>query len=144
MQSDKIDEAVTSWARRLTRRRFISRGALVLVGAGTVLAHPLSMFRPDAASAFTGCDFIADTWGCYCAGTAGCGSCSGEGCSGRKRCNYWTGAGSNGNYCWCSSVCYNGSLLGYYSCCDCWSGGSGGCSTSGGGSACICRTWHAS
>lgn len=139
------EERVTSrFGRLVSRRRLFRnalRGGLVVGGA---LAAPLGLFEGRAQAA--GCSVYGhvSTWGCFCAGTASCGAsrCTASGgCSGvRKRCTFWTQGEASTNYCWCSLTCnQGGQLLGYYTCCDCWTGGSGSCSQSGGSSPCICK-----
>jgi hypothetical protein len=56
----------------------------------------------------------------------------------RPRCDYWTSS----PYCWCSYSCCLNNYYGYYSCCDCWTGGSGNCEQSGGTSPCVCKHRH--
>ena len=146
VKSQDVEERLASgFGRLITRRRMLRnamRGGLVLGGA---LAAPLSLFEGRAYAA--GCSYYGhvSNWGCYCAGTASCGSSrcgSAGGCvsPARKRCTYWTQPEGTGNYCWCSLTCtYTAPLYGYYTCCDCWTGGSGSCSQSGGASPCICK-----
>lgn len=141
------EERLTSaFGRLVSRRRLFRntmRGSLIVGGA---LAGPFGLFVGRAEAA--GCSTYGSvgTWGCFCANTASCGSgrctdtggCGGSGA--RKRCNYWTQPEASSNYCWCSLYCtQGGQLYGYYTCCDCWTGGSGNCSQSGGSSPCVCK-----
>lgn len=133
--------------RLVTRRRLLRnamRGGLVVGGA---LSAPLALFQGRAQAA--GCSYYGrvSTWGCYCAPTPSCSASrctSVGGCSSpaRKRCDYWRQPEASGNYCWCSLTCTFGALYGYYNCCDCWTGGSGSCSQSGGASRCVCKDFH--
>jgi hypothetical protein len=130
--------------RSISRRRFLHDLARWGLGAGVVLATGFNFpLRAQAAS----CSKVGvvSTWGSQCNNTTLCGSaCSSGNCNTlRKRCTQWTSAESNGNYCWCSqTACRSGCRKGYYVCCDCWTGGSGGCGTGTSQQRCICRHLH--
>jgi hypothetical protein len=135
--------AVAGLARAISRRRFLHNLARWGLGAGVALSTPFTLFQGRAQASTCSVSGAVSTWGCSCnPDTALCSSgCSSGTCGGslRKRCNYWTTAEADGNYCWCSLTCCRGNCLkGYYVCCDCWSGGSGGCDSGTG--PCVCRS----
>jgi hypothetical protein len=143
------EERLTSGFGRLVSRRRLFRNALrggLVVGGA--LASPLVLFEGRAYA--TQCTQVGhiSTWGCNCASTPTCSASrctTAGGCSSpaRRRCDYWGAAEPGGNYCWCSLTCNRGGgFVGYYVCCDCWTGGSGGCSAAGGSSRCICKHFH--
>jgi hypothetical protein len=142
-----VDDAVVQVGRGINRRRFL-RGAMragLVVGGS--LAAPVFLGQQRAWAA--NCSVYGPTdprqvWGTVCASTQGCGSsnCSNGNCDGiRRRCNYWSSPNTQGNFCWCSRKhCRDANLYGYYTCCDCWLGGSGDCSVGTG--PCICKQFH--
>jgi hypothetical protein len=138
---DLDDRFVSHLRQAISRRRLLQRAMTWSLASGIALGTSLEF----ASTAEAGnCSYygIVGTWGCTCASTANCPSCSSGNClSGHKRCTYWTHANSAGQYCWCSNRCYNGSTLGHYTCCDCWTSSSSSCGHQS-GSPCICRQWH--
>jgi hypothetical protein len=145
--ADVGDRAAVAISRSITRRKFLSRGMRAGLVTGVALSGPLAFFEGRAEAANCSKYGHVSTWGCTCASTPSCSGCSGGNCAGslRKRCNYWTQPNSQSQYCWCSLTCCVGAnhtgCYGYYTCCDCWTGGSGTCSQSGGHSTCICKSF---
>jgi hypothetical protein len=139
---DLDDRIAVGFSRAVTRRRFLKQTMRVsLVGAGVVTGVWNSTGVAHADSCSPGGH--VSTWGCYCAGTQGCGSgkcCPNQTqpcCNGAKpRCTYWTSS----PYCWCSLNCCINGHKGYYSCCDCWKYGSTSCSS--GNTYCVCKHRH--
>lgn len=137
---DVGDTFTSAVAKALNRRQVLQNTMRAVLAAG--MGTSLAAFGPvgDASAATCGVGAVA-RWGCSCAGTQSCSGCSNGYCSGtlRPRCTDWP-LGSSGNACWCSLTCDYSCTRGYYSCCDCWTGGSGGCGSGTG--ACICRQYH--
>jgi hypothetical protein len=147
--SNVDDRIAEGFRRTISRRALLSKAMRMtfVVGAGTAGA----LWQADVASAancgyYGHCGTGGCGYGCVCnPQRAWCGfsGCSNGNCAGgtyRPRCDAWHNANNEGNYCWCSDTCYNGSTLGFYTCCDCWSGGSGGCGS--GTSKCLCPQFH--
>lgn len=130
------DQIAASFSRAVTRRRFLQRamGATLVFGTS---ASAAGLFAKSARAGACGVGHVA-TWGCFCASTQTCPGGNAD-CAGlRRRCDAWT----TFPYCWCSLVCCIGSGRGYYSCCDCWTAGSGGCGCACGGAPCIAKHRH--
>jgi hypothetical protein len=142
-----FDMAVASAVRNVTSRRvFISQTMRWIVGASVVFG---SLAVPEMAEGASLCGDNTDisTFGCTChSSTPNCGLINASLCSGasvkagHQRCNYWSDSVS-GQHCWCSVPCYNGSTLGYYSCCDGWSSATSNCHNAG-GKACLCPYFY--
>jgi hypothetical protein len=134
-------ELASAIRRGIERSEFLKRSAAVIVGGSTAVAM---FFKSPTQAYASNCSVYGtvSTWGCFCASTPTCSGCSNGNCAGslRKRCTYWTTPNSEGNYCWCSLPCYQGSFQVRYVCCDCWTGGSGGCSSGSG--TCVCKTGY--
>lgn len=132
--------------RAITRRTFLQRAMRWGLVAGVALSSPFTLFQGRAAAGSCSPGGVISTYGCLCADTQGCAGCNTNGCAGslRERCNAWETPDVNGQYCWCSLVCCNGGNRGFYSCCDCWSGGTddGHCLHAHGGTACVCKHFH--
>jgi len=129
------DRIVIGFSRMITRKTLLSRAARGVLAFGA--AASTSLWFADVASAWT-CSpgGPVGTWGNYCAGTASCPSCNSDNsCTGRQRCTYW----GSSPYCWCSLTSCINTYESFYSCCDCWNGGSGDCATAGGGTKCTCK-----
>lgn len=126
-----FDVSVANTVRRATTRRtFLARSLRWGVGASTavgVLAIPATA---EAAS----CSVTTSEYGCQChASTILCdlnGTPCPNGIPTRPRATW---APVNGGHCWCSPKCYNGSVLGYYTCCDGYTPN---------GRPCLCSQFH--
>ncbi len=143
---DKITRALT---HGITRRTVFQRSARAALVVGGALAAPMALFTGKATASNCGIYGEVGTWGCYCAPeTPRCGGnlcCNGNCCSPlRRRCTYWTQENNNGQMCWCSLTCNYSGTVGRYHCCDCWTGGSGGCTEANGASKCLCAQFAAS
>lgn len=143
--TEESESLAMQLTRSISRRRFLHGLARWGLGVGVALAAPLTLFQGRAEATTCSVYGPTSTWGCSCnPNTPVCSSgCSSTGSCGtnRKRCTFWTTAESDGNYCWCSTTCcHSGCRKAYYVCCDCWSGGSGGCGSGTG--ACLCRHLH--
>lgn len=139
------DKIAASFSRAITRRTILTRAMRWTAAAGAAMSTAWR-FTPNASAAGCGVGHVSN-WGCWCAGTPGCGSgkcCfdNAQPCCGGAvpRCDRWGVIPS----CWCSLTCCIGSSTGYFSCCDCWSFGDGdnNCHTAGGATACICGHRH--
>lgn len=126
-----------------SRRTFISRSMRWMLGTGMVVRALTDTATADAAN----CSYYGHigTWGNTCnPGTPTClgGQCDGNGNAkaGYKRCDAWTHANSEGQYCWCSNNSYWGTQLGYFTCCDAYTTSGSLCNRSG--THCICPQWH--
>ena len=135
-----IADAVRSTS---TRRGLLARAMRWTVGLSAASVGLGVTSTADAAN----CSYYGhtSTWGCSCnSATADCpGSiCGSNGnpASGYRRCDYWTQPNSEGEYCWCSSSCYWGTQLGYFTCCDGFTTSGSSCSRSG--THCLCPEWH--
>jgi len=140
--SQSVDEIST---HGITRRRFLHGAARWGLAVGVGLASPVAFFHQRASATTCSVYGTTPTWGSSCRPeTPICSSCTSTGKCGtgtRPRCNAWTTAESDGQYCWCStSACRAGCIKGYYVCCDCWESGSGGCGSGSG--PCLCRHLH--
>lgn len=126
--------------RGIERQEFLTRGAALVVGGSTALAM---FFKSPTEAYASNCSYYGqyNGFGCFCASTPSCpGGCPNGNCGSlRKRCTYWAQPNSEGNYCWCSQPCYQGSSQVKYVCCDCWTGGSGGCSSGLESQKCVCK-----
>lgn len=111
-------------ARRMDRRRLVSRSAAAMFGL--VAAWATEGIRPRGALAYH-CSLI-DTGRCYCRpvnntyctniGTDAAHNCVGADCYSGHCTRDLSGYPSN-NGCWCTQGCNYGSTCGYYQCCDC-------------------------
>lgn len=139
-----LDVTIASAVRRSSTRHGFLAKALRLTVASTV-AGGYVLSRPEPANA-ANCSYygVSGAWGCECnLDRAACGGsiCSNGNCAPNyKRCDYWTQANSQGQYCWCSNTCYNGSMLGYFTCCDCYTTSGSGCDRSA--TKCVCPQFH--
>jgi hypothetical protein len=145
--ADLGDLVLVRMSRSITRRKFLMRAMRGGLVVGAALSGPLTFMTGRADAAVCSANGTVTTWGKTCnTGTPSCSGCSDGKCVSplRKRCTYWKqGNVEDGQYCWCSTTGCAGSCRGYYTCCDCWSGGSGGCGTAGGGTSCACKEFHA-
>jgi hypothetical protein len=128
-----------------TRRGFLGRAMRWTVGVSAASIGGLAVTgTADAAN----CSYYGETneWGCSCNPATPdcpgniCGS-TGAPAAGYKRCDFWTHANSQGDYCWCSIHCYWGSELGYFTCCDGFTTFGSGCDRTA--THCLCPQWHA-
>lgn len=143
--SNGNNRGIVAAARAISRRQFLQNMARWGLAVGVGLSAPLALFHGRAEATSCSVFGVRSTWGCNCANTMTCPSCGSSGTCGnhRKRCTQWGTAEADGNYCWCSLTCCRHTCKkGYFVCCDCWDGGSGGCLTADDGTACICRHLH--
>lgn len=139
MSLDLDDIIAAAFSRAVTRRTLLQRTIRWTLGAGVAAS---TAWRLTGTARAQSCGIgQTNEFGCYCASTMGCGSgkccfdtqngcCNGA----TPRCTHWM----TQPYCWCSITCCIGSHTGYYSCCDCWQSGTGGCGSANGRTACIC------
>ena len=143
---DLDDRVLAGFRRGITRRVFLNRATRSVFALGATGAF-FAARAPIAQAANCSVYGIDPEYGCTCASTPTClgGQCNdgtGNCVSGYQRCTKWATANAQGQYCWCSSHCYNGSQLGFYTCCDCYTtSGSPPCNRSA--THCICPQWHA-
>lgn len=130
------DQLASGFSRAVTRSKFVRTVMRTALVAGTAASGGL-LFSNTARAGSCGAGVVG-TWGCFCAGTATCPGGGTDCGSHRRRCDYWP----NSPYCWCSLTCCYANGSGFYSCCDCWNGGSGGCLTAGGGTKCVAKHFH--
>lgn len=143
---DLGDRLAAATSRGITRRKMLRRSAEAAVATGILVSSPFTFFQRKAAASTCSVYGQVGTFGCNCASdtsTCAAGSCSSGNCvsPARKRCNYWTtGESGSGNFCWCSLTCCHGGFeRAYYTCCDCWAGGSGACGS--GTNPCVCKQY---
>lgn len=137
MITDHEDRVAVLFSRAITRSRFLQKGLRYGVALGAATTGTLFGARvARAGSCGVG---VRSDWGCYCASTMTCpggpADCAPDF---RRRCTRWTSF----PYCWCSLTCCYPFGFGYYSCCDCWTGGSGDCGTPSSGEPCVAKHLH--
>lgn len=142
--SDLDQKLAVAVSRAITRRGFMHKTMRWTLAAGIGAA---TSWRFMGAAAAGGCQpgGTYDRWGCYCAGTMGCGAdkcCPNQNvpcCNGAQgRCDFWR----QSPYCWCSLRCCVNGKRGYYSCCDCWKFGRGSSGCGSGNTKCVCKHRH--
>ena len=120
-----IERAGEGLARRIDRRRGVSRAASLVFGL--VAAFAVDGLAGPVATARRGCSFTTPgDCSCNLPNQTWCGRikasyCNGAACG--KGCRYLTEddppTGVYPTGCWCSATCRYGNKRGYYQCCDC-------------------------